>query len=202
MQSGPNGLTILMMTLYWWSLTVGEFDSDLEFALKDVAWVFETMLASDMLIAVRKRDQASDLLSPSKALTTDTYRVVVKHTTSASSPRKHTRSSQQDMPPPCQRVREREQPLCRPVHSQRQTRSIPASQQARSHLSTIHHQHHVCLVICCPNSLLFCLSPVFALSRRSVATPCIYAVGNIYRSGKQINNLDSPRIGFTRHRKF
>ncbi len=110
MQSGPNGLTILMMTLYWWSLTVGEFDSDLEFALKDVAWVFETMRASDMLVAVKKRDEASDLLSPSKALTTDTYRVVVKHTTSASSPRKHTRSSQQDMPPPCQRVRERERP--------------------------------------------------------------------------------------------
>ncbi len=129
MQSGPNGLTILMMTLYWWSLTVGEFDSDLKFTLKDVAWVFETMRASDTLVAVRKRDQVSDLLSPSKALTTDAYRVVVKHTTSASPPRKHTRSSKQDMVTPVKECEKENDPSAAP--STRKAKHAPSRHSSK-----------------------------------------------------------------------
>ncbi len=97
MQTGPNGLTILMITLYWWSRAVGGLDSDLEFVLKDVAWVFKTMLASEVLVAVKTRDEgALSLLSPSKVLTTNSYHIVV----GTSSSRTRTRSSKQGIPPP------------------------------------------------------------------------------------------------------
>ncbi len=111
MQSGPNGLTIIMITLYWWSRAAGGLDSDLEFALKDVAWVFEAMLASDALVAVKNRDaEASSLLSPSKVLTTENYRIV----TSTSSPHTRTRSSKQNIPPPANESEKENDPQAGP----------------------------------------------------------------------------------------
>ncbi|KLO04961.1 hypothetical protein SCHPADRAFT_801972, partial [Schizopora paradoxa] len=39
MKSGPNGILVIFMALYWWSEAVGGESDDLESAFDDVAWV-------------------------------------------------------------------------------------------------------------------------------------------------------------------
>lgn len=81
-QSGPNGLYMVVITLYWWSVAAETPDDvkGLNSALEDVEWVLTQLYNSDIIAAVRTTD--AHLTSPSKVLTKpDRVRVVVKSPT-------------------------------------------------------------------------------------------------------------------------